>query len=598
MTLPHGFALQAAQFGIVELHPDDLSTSTVWDKDGRLHVHWMSPFSCGDGYATAAEQVVAGLIQHPRLRITVRHCWFVVDRGVRQDVLQALREEVPGEPCQVGICLATAGQYKLLPTPYKVGWTMYESTDPLELHPQWKRECNEVDELWVPTPYIREHFFKPFVSVPIHVMPLALNEMYYEGRLRRREPREDYFHVGIWGGLSGRKSPLEVIEYFLKVFPLSEYPDCRLTLKTRCGLLGKGTYNLPKLTDPRIRIIDDTWLPERMVKLAEDLDVFVFPSKGEGYGLPSREAMIAGVPTILTSTSGHLEVTNDMYNWPVPVVGKEATELGGEWDVPDWDYYADLLRWHYHNRETARKKAILCAEWLWKRRCPSAIAQLIADHLEGIDPFVEAPRRVKTWGEVYAKPVSDAELRHLLKHHEAFFTAISERLPPGARILEVGAGSGATSLGLSLMNPNLTVLDINPAVIATAREALEGNEAALHIEWLVGDAFKLEGLDSRYTAVVSQGFFEHFPNSEIHQLLRQQLSVADKVMFSVPSVYYPAQDVGDERLLSIGEWKQLLSDYVVTKLKYYGGDSGKYHVFACIEGFDKGVRGSMVKRRL
>lgn len=49
---------------------------------------------------------------------------------------------------------------------------------------------------------------------------------------------------------------------------------------------------------------------------------------------------------------------------------------------------------------------------------------------------------------------------------------------------------------------------------------------------------------------------EHFSDDAFAKLLREQLRVCRSVVFSVPSDHYPRQDVGDERLMSPGEWEQ------------------------------------------
>jgi hypothetical protein len=46
--------------------------------------------------------------------------------------------------------------------------------------------------------------------------------------------------------------------------------------------------------------------------------------------------------------------------------------------------------------------------------------------------------------------------------------------------------------------------------------------------------------------------------------------VGEKVLFSVPSNFYPGLDLGNERLLSKEEWYQILEGLNVTSIEYYG----------------------------
>jgi hypothetical protein len=47
-----------------------------------------------------------------------------------------------------------------------------------------------------------------------------------------------------------------------------------------------------------------------------------------------------------------------------------------------------------------------------------------------------------------------------------------------------------------------------------------------------------------------------------------------KVLFSVPSFWYPGQDFGDERLMKKEDWLRILSEFKVEKASYYSGRKG------------------------
>jgi len=86
------------------------------------------------------------------------------------------------------------------------------------------------------------------------------------------------------------------------------------------------------------------------------------------------------------------------------------------------------------------------------------------------------------------------------------------------------------------------------------------------------DAFGLSNsfLTGEFDVVFSQGFFEHFNDVQIRQLLDEQLKMAKTVMFSVPSKYYGYLDFGNERLLTVEEWKNILDGYKLDALFGYG----------------------------
>jgi ubiquinone/menaquinone biosynthesis C-methylase UbiE len=88
------------------------------------------------------------------------------------------------------------------------------------------------------------------------------------------------------------------------------------------------------------------------------------------------------------------------------------------------------------------------------------------------------------------------------------------------------------------------------------------------------DAFNLPFDDDSFDVCFSQGFFEHFADDDIRKLLWEQLRVSRKVLFSVPSFWYPRQDFGDERLMKKEDWLRILSEFKVEKASYYSGRKG------------------------
>ena len=84
-----------------------------------------------------------------------------------------------------------------------------------------------------------------------------------------------------------------------------------------------------------------------------------------------------------------------------------------------------------------------------------------------------------------------------------------------------------------------------------------------------------------------QGVLEHFTALQIRAALAQQVAVADWVVFSVPSVYYPFEpEFGDERLLPLEEWQRLLEPFAVEELRYYGDPQlgEREHVLCVLRG--------------
>lgn len=165
-----------------------------------------------------------------------------------------------------------------------------------------------------------------------------------------------------------------------------------------------------------------------------------------------------------------------------------------------------------------------------------------------------------SWKEFYPQPHSLETFFEQLEIHSEFTAGIMKEHP--SKLLEVGAGRGTLLAFFSLAGIKCAGLDSDASVIDRYREFVKN----LHIgdNILLGDAFKLPFGNKSFDVSVSQGFFEHFSDKEIHALLDEQLRTAKKVFFSVPSKYYRIKDFGNERLMTMGAWKSLLDGYVIS----------------------------------
>lgn len=97
--------------------------------------------------------------------------------------------------------------------------------------------------------------------------------------------------------------------------------------------------------------------------------------------------------------------------------------------------------------------------------------------------------------------------------------------PAGARVLEVGAGTGRDSLHLTAHGARVTVLDYSEAALATTRRSLAKlpETAAGRVRLVRGDALRLPFPDGRFDVVFHQGLLEHFRDPL--PLLRENLRV-------------------------------------------------------------------------
>jgi glycosyltransferase involved in cell wall biosynthesis len=185
--------------------------------------------------------------------------------------------------------------FKLPPRRPTVVFTMWESAG---LKPLWVRRLSEAATILVPSLFNAVSFSAAFagagLSCPaLGVVPLGVNlEAFTPGEPRPRRPY-DSFTVGMAGRmLHGgiRKGIVEGIQAFRKAF--AGRTDVRLRVKAL------EDDPVPDFGDPRVIIDRGYWSDSELADWYRDLDVFLSPSMGEGWGLHLLEAMACGVPLI------------------------------------------------------------------------------------------------------------------------------------------------------------------------------------------------------------------------------------------------------------------------------------------------------------
>jgi glycosyltransferase involved in cell wall biosynthesis len=229
--------------------------------------------------------------------------------------------------------------------------TMFEST---RLPPGWVDVLNRLDGVVVPSTFCRDTFAAAGVTAPLHVVPLGIGEAF---RPRRREAGRPFTFLAI-GDRGKRKGIMEAIRAFVLAF--GDDPAYRLVIKAR--EVGGRAANI---LNPNIDLVRRDLSAEELAKLFYAADCMVFPSRGEGFGLPPREFAATGAPVIATAWSG---LADDIEAWGIPlgyrlepadwrgVPNLAGLDLG-DWAVPDSNELAVLMRRVADDREAEAERA-------------------------------------------------------------------------------------------------------------------------------------------------------------------------------------------------------------------------------------------------
>ena len=556
--------------GWLEVGPDSMVATTGYrrgtvdlqltpnDTLRRDIVHWKSPFSLADGYATAAEQMCLAL-DMLGVPLHMEPCWFDENEGLQEWTIGKLKEDFPGF-MDVGICMATAGEFKLLPTRYRIGYTMYESDNPLERYPEWRHDCDRADMLVVPSNYCRDVFSK-FFKRDIIVAPLVTSATYHFPK--KREATDTFTFVS-YGTLSDRKSPLETIDCFQKAFP--DRKDVRLVLKTRFGVCGYSYHQIPPIDDERVTVIstgrnqqnpkgDWDWSAAQMRDWLYKADCMLFLSKGEGYGLPPREGLATGIPLIYAYNTGMEDIDG---GYPIRTHHVEQSPIGGYWRVPDWDQAIDRMRWVVEHRDEA-----------YRQGYDDGVRQAL-HRIDGAKVLRDLVADVS--GHSVRKPtlpvIEDA------KDHAEFYDII-ETMAKGP-ILDIGGNATIPLKKRGLDVYAVCPPDAYPAVCERIAAA------GLPVRVQAANLAQLSKMtvDKEISLCVSQGLFQEYHVEEIRLIVNAALSIAPLV-FSVPSVNYPQQYSEFARMGWRRQWEDMLNGYR-KDLRFY---NKKRYIMALVNGY-------------
>jgi hypothetical protein len=236
-----------------------------------------------------------------------------------------------GDPTQAASCYGEA-----VNAGPRVAVTMFESTS---LPAGWADALNRHAAVILPSPWLVDVFRSSGVTVPLHVVPLGVNPAYrFIPRPAGRKPFT--FLALAVGGF--RKGWDAAVRGFDAAF--GDDPAYRLLIKLR-----EGRRLNVRVVQPRVDVLARDLDEAGMRALFAAADAFVCASRGEGFGLPPREAAATGLPVIATAWGG---TADDIREWGIPLASTLVPAWPnhphhprcGAWAEPDVTHLAALMR--------------------------------------------------------------------------------------------------------------------------------------------------------------------------------------------------------------------------------------------------------------
>jgi glycosyltransferase involved in cell wall biosynthesis len=256
-----------------------------------------------------------------------------------------------------------------------ISYLMWESTGiPKDIIAEINRSCRL---LYVPSEQNAEAYRDNGVHIPVKVLHHGVDPARFP--YLERTPKE-VFTFGSFGEFSARKG----IDVLIRAFEDEFLPHepVRLLLKT----FRKGPSF--EVKDPRIVLFTKYLEHDDLLEFLRSMDVFVLPSRGEGFGLAGLEAMSTGLPIVATNWSGPVEYLNARDSFPLnyKLVDAKGTvahgvHFQGQWAEPDYEHLRYLLRYLYEHPQEAAEKGHMAAmrahrEWTRERLAVQMIHDL------------------------------------------------------------------------------------------------------------------------------------------------------------------------------------------------------------------------------
>lgn len=319
---------------------------------------WTTPFS---GYGIVGLEYMVALNKLTGDKVSVGWQRRDADSSLEYACLTPEQRHLvcvkPFTPSRIGIIKTTPQLFHENKSEVKIGYTMVENT---RVGKPWVDIINGMDACFVPSKYLMDVFKESGVKVPLYQVKQGINPELYPYYDR---PQKDKFIFGTCGWLDERKNWREMITAFTSEFAPDE--PVELWLKNSNNTFG---WEIP--ADPRVKFIDEIWDFNRMAQFYRDLDCFMFISRGEGAGMPSREAMATGLPVIITNWSGMADVADPKYNFPIDPVAIDQVDERAEPSQPGTQARLDIqevmywMRYVYKHQKEAKERGKEASRWM------------------------------------------------------------------------------------------------------------------------------------------------------------------------------------------------------------------------------------------
>lgn len=293
-------------------------------------------------------------------------------------------------------------------------WIIMQPWEYTQLKKDFAEIFKRADEIWTPSTYSRKCIVDSGVDFNrVQVIPNGVDPDLFKpkGGKYPLETKKRFKFLFV-GGTIFRKGIDLLLQAYIQSFKSRD--DTVLVIKDMGGdsfyKNQTAKQSIEKIqknpNSPEIVYIDEYLTEEEMANLYRACDVFACPYRGEGFSLPTLEAMACGLPVIVTKGGATDDFVDEKVGWRINAkplrIGDniDGEELTGDAYLlqPDLSELSSVLRGVFDEPSGILQKGIAASmrartDWTWKKSTLKILTRL--DMLYGKTMGIEARDKLR-----------------------------------------------------------------------------------------------------------------------------------------------------------------------------------------------------------
>lgn len=171
-----------------------------------------------------------------------------------------------------------------------------------------------------------------------------------------------------------------------------------------------------------------------------------------------------------------------------------------------------------------------------------------------------------SWYEVYLKDIEkkgtlENYVDDKIKNKKVLINLI-KKYSKKNKLIESGSGTGVLSTYMASLGYDVTGIDIEENILKLSKKIAKNYNSKNKPNFQKKNIFELNYRKNTFDVSFSNGVLEHFTDEQIIDTLKQQMKIAEIVIFGIPTKYFNQEEAmyGDERYMSYKFWRNLINN--------------------------------------